>query len=455
MVPRIEPGRQPDGSIRAPDRFRHFQRLATSGGQVRVAFVVGSFPQISETFILDQMTGLIDRGHDVMILARPPGVAEVHRHAALDEYDLMRRAVYWDSTRGGRGAVLSRTARLFASHPIRTAADLAGSLRRRARGENLVRLWSRVTMTRIMPRPDVLLAEFGTNGVMAQQVRDICGLNIPLVATFLGYDLSRVLRERGPGFYARLFAAGDLMLPLSNHFQDLLISNGCPPQKIRIHRLGVDTVKFAFRERTRDAGAATRFVSVCRLVEKKGIETGLRAFAVLQDRVPAATWDIVGDGPLRSRLEELRAELSLEERVTLHGAMPRERVRRLLDESHILLAPSVTASDGDQEGTPVAIMEAMASGLPVISTLHSGIPELVQDGVTGLLTPERDVGALADALRKLALAPDLWAEMGRRGRAVIQREYDVQVLNDGLEEILRDLTAHRAERSVRTADSPG
>ena len=122
----------------------------------------------------------------------------------------------------------------------------------------------------------------------------------------------------------------------------------------------------------------------------------------------------------------------------MHGPLPRERVRTLLDESHLLLAPSVTAADGDQEGTPVAIMEAMASGLPVVSTLHSGIPEVVKDGVTGLLVPERDVDALAEGLRRLVESPASWAGMGKRGRAVIEQEYDVGVLGGRLVEILAE-----------------
>jgi len=406
---------------------------------VRVAFVVGSFPEISETFILDQMTGLIDRGHEVMIFARPPADPGGRRHAAVDEYGLVQRTRYWDRQRGSRRDVVSRTGSLLRSHPLRTVAEMARCFSGLARGGNLVRLWSRASMLRTAPTPDVIFAQFGTNGVIAEEARHICRLRVPLVANFLGYDLSRLLKERKPDFYARLFARGELMLPLSNFFRERLLSIGCPPEKIRVQRLGVDTTRFAFRARGRAAGAPTRFVSVARMVEKKGLETGLQAFALLEKDVPDVTWHIVGDGPLRPRLEEMRRTLALEERVVLHGAMPREAVREVLDESHILLAPSVTAANGDQEGTPVAIMEGMAAGLPVISTRHSGIPELVQDGVTGLLVPERDPEALAQALRQLALSPERWAEMGRRGRAVVEQEYDVKVLNDRLVEVLLDV----------------
>jgi colanic acid/amylovoran biosynthesis glycosyltransferase len=278
---------------------------------------------------------------------------------------------------------------------------------------------------------------------VAQQVRDIAALRAPLVSAFHGYDLSRLLREKRPGLYSRLFARGELMLPVSDYFRERLISIGCPPEKVRVHRMGVDTRSLPFRERTTAPGMPIRFLSVCRLVEKKGLETGLHAFAMLQKEFPSATWDIVGDGPQRAQLEELRTALSLTGSVVLRGAAPREQVRKLLYDSHVFLAPSVTATNGEQEGIPVAIMEAMAVGLPVVSTLHSGIPELVRDGLTGLLVPERDPAALADALGRLARLPERWGEMGRQGRAVVEREYDSRLLGDRLVEILLDV-ARRA-----------
>lgn len=403
---------------------------------MRVAFVVGGFPELSETFILDQMTAVIDRGHDVMIFARPPKDAKAPRHASVDEYQLMQRVRYWEDRESDGASALSRTGGLLVSHSLRTIADLACCLAAVTQRQNPVRLWSRMTAVRSALTPDVFLAQFGTNGVVAEQVREACRLRVPLLTTFLGYDLSRILRQKRPDYYARLFVKGELMLPLSDYFRGKLIAIGCPPGKIRVQRLGVDTRRFAFRERAATPGAATRIASVCRMVEKKGMETGMRAFALLRRHAPQAVWHIVGDGPLRPRLESLRAELELGDSVVMHGALPREQVSRLLEEAHLFLAPSVTAADGDQEGTPVAIMEAMASGLPVVSTLHSGIPELVKHGVTGLLVPERDPEALAEALRLLVQAPGSWTEMGRRGRAVVEQEYDVGILGDRLIEIL-------------------
>jgi colanic acid/amylovoran biosynthesis glycosyltransferase len=119
----------------------------------------------------------------------------------------------------------------------------------------------------------------------------------------------------------------------------------------------------------------------------------------------------------------------------LLGWKTQQEVAEILGQAHVLLAPSVTAPSGDQEGTPVALMEAMAMGMPVIATRHSGIPEMVRDGENGFLVPERDPEALAERIAHLARHPEQWEALGRAGRAVVEREFDVNPLNDRLVEI--------------------
>jgi colanic acid/amylovoran biosynthesis glycosyltransferase len=172
------------------------------------------------------------------------------------------------------------------------------------------------------------------------------------------------------------------------------------------------------------------------LVEKKGLEYGLRALSLIRSELPMFEWHIVGSGPLRVHLEGLCNHLGLSDVVVFHGEKPREEVQRILERSHVFLAPSVTSSSGEQEGIPVAIMEAMASGLPVVSTDHSGIPELVTSDETGYLVPEKDASALAQMILRLAREPESWAALGRRGRERIERDYDVHRLNDQLVDIL-------------------
>jgi colanic acid/amylovoran biosynthesis glycosyltransferase len=161
-------------------------------------------------------------------------------------------------------------------------------------------------------------------------------------------------------------------------------------------------------------------------VEKKGHEVALRALAAARGRLPAFVLDVVGAGPLAGRLSRLVAELRLDDVVRLHGAQDGIAVRRLLDEAHVFLLASHTARDGDREGTPVSLIEAQAVGLPVVSTEHSGIPEVVARGA-GLLVAEADPAALADALVRVVERHASWPEMGAAGRTHVERAFDVEV----------------------------
>jgi len=144
---------------------------------------------------------------------------------------------------------------------------------------------------------------------------------------------------------------------------------------------------------------------------------------------------VVGDGMLRENLQQLIEGMGIERQVKLLGWKTHDEVKMLLEESHVLVAPSLTSEDGDQEGIPNAIKEAMASGLPVISTFHSGIPELVTDGVSGFLVPERDVASLADSLAYLIRHPEKCNEMGKAGRMQVEQKFNIHHLNKELEEL--------------------
>jgi colanic acid/amylovoran biosynthesis glycosyltransferase len=187
-------------------------------------------------------------------------------------------------------------------------------------------------------------------------------------------------------------------------------------------------------------------LTVARFVEKKGIEYSLRAVAEVHKRRPGGgvRYDLIGDGPLRSRIEQLIAELQLKDVVTLHGFCEGKRLHDLMNAAHVLMLSSVTASDGDQECTPVSLMDAQAAGMPVLSTRHSGIPEVIRDGQSGFLVPERDVSALAERIGFLVDHPELWPGMGRAGRAHVEANYNCEKLSHQLVDIYR-----------QTIDQPG
>lgn len=411
---------------------------------MRIAVVAGRFPVLSETFVLNQITGLIDRGHDVEILANDPGVS-AKMHPDVEKYGLRERTYYW-----GDGGVRKRVA---ARHIVKAVLGVkpgrALELGRRsvAACRAMDEAWKPALVQRALvaesrPPYDVILCHFGTTARQVQILRDIGAIHGKLATVFHGYDMSVFVRERGMGIYRGLLERGELALPISEHWKSLLLEMGADPGRVQVHRMGIDCTKFAFKERVMDANnpeAKVRLVTIARLVEKKGVEYVIRAVAQLVERYPQIEYEIVGNGPLEASLRALIQELGVEKNVRLLGWMEQEEIIKVLDRQHILVIPSVTAANGDKEGLPVVIMEGMAMGLPVVSTYHSGIPELVVDGVTGYLVEERNVAQLVDRLEALVQAPESWAAMGRAGRKAVEENFAIDRLNERLETLLQAL----------------
>jgi colanic acid/amylovoran/stewartan biosynthesis glycosyltransferase WcaL/AmsK/CpsK len=402
-------------------------------------FLTDHFPALSETFVLNQITGLLDRGHDVRIYARRPD-APSPVHPVVERHRLLERTTYWPAQ--PRPPLLRILKGLWLI--VRDPAALPALLRsldwrrygRSASSLNLLFWASGFASRRSF---DIIYCHFGWNGLHASMLREIGAIRGKLVTVFHGADVSWQLEAFGADVYRPLFEKGDLFLPISEHWKSKLIALGCPEQRVVVHRMGIDCERFAFFERELKPGQAAQLITVGRLVEKKGVEYGIRAVAQLVARRRDVHYTIIGDGPLRASLEELIRHLGLTERVTLMGSRDHDVVRAALNRSHIALAPSVTSQDGDQEGIPVSLMEAMATGMPVVSTTHTGIPELVRDGVSGRLVPERDADALAWALGDLIDHPENWPAMGRAARRQVVEHFDIAALNDRLVALFQGL----------------
>jgi colanic acid/amylovoran biosynthesis glycosyltransferase len=409
---------------------------------MRIAFFVDAFPALSETFILNQITGLIDRGHDVDIYASRRGDAS-KVHPDVVKYRLLERTHYRPSMPRSRILRVLKGADLALGHVLRNPVLILRSLnafKYGKRAASLELLYAMVPLLRARPY-EIIHCHFGPNGTRAALLRDIGALTGNLITVFHGYDLTMYIRSSGERVYDALFKAGDLFLPISERWRRRLIELGCDERKTLVHRMGIDCTRLSFRPRRPAPDGIIRLVTVARLVEKKGVEYGIRAVARLRKTHANLEYNIVGDGPLGPELRRLVDELDAAATVKLLGWKHQEEAAEILGESHIMVAPSVTAGDGDQEGIPVVLMEAMALGLPIVSTLHSGIPELVEDGLSGFLVAERDVDALADRLSHLLEHPETWPGMGKAGRAFVEANYNIDKLNDRLVEIYQSLPA--------------
>jgi colanic acid/amylovoran biosynthesis glycosyltransferase len=261
----------------------------------------------------------------------------------------------------------------------------------------------------------------------------------PSIVSFHGADVTVEMNKPAYRQATReMLAAVKLVLVRSESLRRALTELGCDETKIALQRTGIPLEEFPFRERnfpSRSRGSEWRLVQAGRLIEKKGLPVTLSAFAVFLHRYPNATLTIAGEGPLLDELQKLTRELNIEERVSFTGFVSQEQLREIYYRSHIFLHPSQIGRDGNQEGVPNAMLEAMASGLPVFATEHGGIPEAIENAVSGVLVPEHDHEALSRAL--LSASQDLifLSRIARSAAEVVRKNFDLRTQAQRLDDI--------------------
>jgi len=440
--------------------------------RLRIAMFVGAFPVVSETFILRQIKGLLELGHEVDIYADTRGDSNVPLHSEIAACRMTERTTFMDipaeaapwelpvwpvtgrTWMPGAGKPVHNSLRLVRAvpHALRCLVVEPRLTRRvlsRAeygfQAESLSALFRLSSLTRRRCRYDVLHAHFGPIGNSFRFARELW--QAPLVVSFHGYDFCTLPRQQGAEIYHRLFETADAITVNSEFTLGRVKALGCASEKLRTLPVGLDLGKFPFHERHRSGDEPVRIITVARLVEIKGHEYVLRTMARLRGGNRNVRYDIVGDGPLRKKLEALIAELGLQDVVTLHGARDGAFIESLMADAHLGVLASVNI-EGDAEGQGLFLQEAQACGLPVVATQHGALPEGLLPERSGFLVPERDVNALAERLEFLVTHPEKWPEMGRAGRAFVGKRYDIRELNDQLVTIYNE-----AARSFRAKQS--
>ncbi|SDT59311.1 glycosyltransferase [Actinoplanes derwentensis] len=285
-------------------------------------------------------------------------------------------------------------------------------------------------------RPDLVHAHFGGDGWLVS--RTARQLGVPLIVTVHGHDVTR--QPQSPGLHGvryrrnlrTVFDRAALIVAVSEVIRERAVAWGADPAKVRVHHTGVpvpDLVPMAPKR--------WDVVFVGRFVAKKGVDDLLTALAELDSPRPRAL--LIGDGPLLPWMRERAEHLGVD--ATFVGGQPPESVQRHLAESRMLACPSKTAPDGDTEGLPTTLLEAGALGLPVVATRHSGIPEAVLDGRTGLLTPEGDPAALAASIARLLGDAGLRHRLGTAARAHVAENFDLNSQTRRLEDLYDEVTA--------------
>ncbi len=368
---------------------------------MRIAYFVYEFPTYSQTFVLNQIEGLLALGHSVHLFAFKRGKMQAFENNAL-------KVTYLPSFQAG---------------------------------------WVNRFVLKSIQKFDLIHAHFGPNGIIAM---DLCKKNIlkatGLVVSFHGYDLSRHLNEFGERVYQDLFDFADLFLVPSRLQRQLLIDLGSPQERTHVHYCGVALEFFRFQPRSILKEKKIAIISISRLVPKKGLHLSLEALAELKRQGVPFTYQILGEGGELKRLEEATARLNLKNEVEFLGQGSSHEVALLLSKSDLLLVPSCEAPDGDREGIPVCIMEAMSSGILVAASNHSAIPELVQDSITGFIFEENNSNAIVNVVRKILSTngAELRA-IQERARSTIEKTRNLATLNGNLEQLFKAYVLKKSE----------
>jgi colanic acid/amylovoran biosynthesis glycosyltransferase len=372
---------------------------------MKIGIIADTFPTLSQTFIARQAHGLTDLGHQVEIVC--------------DQLDFDSKNPLYDDP-------------LYTDIPSTTLIPnlilkISGKMARYLpwRISNFIRTTTDLVFASRLNRFDILIANFAWNGAYLAKARNRKILRKPFITLFHGIDIGPPLHGGDRTDLDLVLKSGQYLAPVSNFFASLLIKAGANRDKIQVIPACVDTSAISFKPR--ESGNLLRIIQVGRLVEKKGIAYSIQALKLLSQRRPDIKWEfrIVGDGPLKKELLLLSQEL--ETRIVFEGSVSPRQVMNLVEQSDIFMLPSVTGADGDIEGIPVVIKEAMASGACVISTTHAGIPEMIKHNVNGLLAPERDAECLSRHIEFLSDHPEIRADMALAARETVETAYDTKL----------------------------
>ncbi|MCD1654658.1 glycosyltransferase [Treponema zuelzerae] len=391
---------------------------------MRTAMIVNSFPEISEKFLLNQVISLIDADVDITVVASLKPSSSM-RHDIFDKHHVEDKVTYLNIPRSLKKRIpgtIFRFIKLLVSSPA-TAFRCFDSSKYGTAAKNGKLIWFAADFPK--NTYDIVHCHFGPNGLIGAFLKD-SGYVRSLIVTFHGSDINSYPARYGEGVYRWMYERADMITVNTSFTGGKVAVNGCSPDKIRVLPVGLITTEYdGIRKKDPDAFA---LLTVGRLVEKKGHEYMLKALPAICKRFPDVRWYVAGSGHLEGVLIKMAAELGVAESVVFLGQCDNEAVKDLYSRAAVFILPSVTAPDGDMEGQGLVLQEAQYCGIPVVSTLHNGIPDGVKDGITGFLVPEKDSSALAQAVCDLLENPEKARNMGEKGIAFVGSAYDTRIL---------------------------
>jgi glycosyltransferase involved in cell wall biosynthesis len=283
-------------------------------------------------------------------------------------------------------------------------------------------------------QPDLVHVYYGHKAVHFHEMLRAWGG--PFVVSFHGVDVSKFLDEEGySDALKRVFKDARLVMARSQSLLDRLSELGCPEKKLRLNRTPIPLEHLTASVRQPPADRQWRLVQACRLIEKKGILTTLKALALVKQKHPHVRYVLCGEGPLKRKIEEAVTKSGLRENVELLGWLDQQQLLEQYRIAQVFLHPSEKTREEDQEGIPNSMLEAMATGLPVVATLHGGIPEAVTTGHDGLLVPEKNPDQLAEAILQLMNNPGELARMSQNAAASVRSNFGSEAQIAAMEDV--------------------
>ncbi|MEY4483725.1 MAG: hypothetical protein RL693_1177 [Verrucomicrobiota bacterium] len=289
-------------------------------------------------------------------------------------------------------------------------------------------------------KPNLVHVYYGHKAVHFYDM--LCAWGGPFVVSFHGVDVSKFLNE--PNYVETLqkvFATAKLVMGRSHSLLKRLEELGCPVEKLRLNHTPIPLEHLKTITRKAPSDGHWRLVQACRLIKKKGIVTTLKALQIVLKTHPQLRYILCGEGPLKEKIESTARELGLQNNIELRGWLDQEQLLEEYQRAHVFLHPSEMTKESDQEGIPNSMLEAMATGLPVVATNHGGIPEAVTTGHDGLLVPEHSPAELAEAILKLLGAPSLLETLSTNAAASVRANFGSKAQVAALEDVYLEAMA--------------
>lgn len=385
---------------------------------MRISYVLQLFPPISETAIINELTALMDLGHDVRIVSLERTTdkifhKEVYSRGILSKARFFMESDYGSLFSGDLFYTIFYFFKIIAGNLVAFVRNPRGKFRPNLR---IARACAHLRGSRVVH------AHFATDSAeIAMKVSRV--LSIPYTLTVHAYDIFKREYAESPSLKEKLFSA-EKIITISDYNKKYLCERfGIRPEKIKVIHVGVSKKRFGKAD---TAKSGNKIITVARLVEKKGLEDLIESLKILKDSRIDFSLTIVGKGPLKEGLSSSIKDAGLSDRVSFRAELDDDELDGLLREASLFVLPCIKTDDDDLDGTPMALMEAMASGLPVVSTDVSGIPEVVEDGVTGILVPQKKPSEFAAAMKKILEDSSMAKVMGAAGRKKIFSEFDAK-----------------------------